>query len=84
MKVVSQRFYARKVEDKIADDIEARLYVTYNALAETFGFPMICGEREEDRFSELFASGYAAEMRDIAIRFYEEFGLPVRGDGKEF
>lgn len=81
---VSQRDYALMVEDKIVDDIEARLYVTFNAIAETFGFPKISGEYMENRFASLFRSGYDAEMRDIAIRFYEEFGMPVRGDGREF
>ena len=84
MMEVSQRDYAMMVEDKVVDDIEARLYVTFNAIAETFGFAKVNGEYMENRFSSLFRSGYAAEMRDIAIRFYEEFGMPVRGDGKEF
>lgn len=84
MREISSKDYTTMVEDKITDDLEARLYVTYNALAETFGFPRIVGELAEERFSELFADGYAAEMRDIAIRFYEEFGIPVRSDGKEW
>jgi hypothetical protein len=84
MREISSKEFANMVEDKITNDIEARLYVTYNALAETFGFPRIVGELAEERFSELFADGYAAEMRDIAIRFFEEFGMPVKSDGRDF
>lgn len=81
---ISSRDYAMMVEDKITDDLEARLYVTFNALAETFGFARISGEYMENRFASLFRDGYAAEMRDLAIGFFEEFGMPVKSDGRDF
>lgn len=84
MREINAKEYANGVEDKIVDDIEARLYVTYNAIAERFGYPKICGEYVENRFASLFMDGYAAEMRDLAIRFYEEFGMPIKSDGREF
>jgi len=81
---IPSKDYATMVEDKIVDDLEARLYVTFNALAERFGFARINGEYMENRFASLFRDGYAAEMRDLAIRFYEEFGMPVTSDGRDF
>lgn len=84
MSEISSRDYALMVEDKIEDDIEARLYVTYNALGKRFGFPPILGESAESRFSEMFRDGYAAKMRDLAIEFFEEYGFDVRPDGRSW
>lgn len=84
MKEVSSKEYALFVEDAIENALEATLYVVYNRIARNFGFERVMAGESEDRFEDVYRSGYAAEMRDVAIRFFEEVGMDVRPDGEEW
>ena len=70
--------YARCVSGKIESDLNVRLLVTYNGLAENLGFERI---DDTERFDEVYRSGYADELTDAAIRYFEELGMPLRTDG---
>lgn len=85
MRTIDAEQYATLVGDRIEDDLEVRLLITFNALAERFGFARInAGEREEEFEIAYYEGGYAAEMRDLAIRFFEDAGMDIRPDDKEW
>lgn len=85
MRTIDAEQYAILVGDRIEDDLEVRLLITFNALAERFGFERIsAGEREEEFEIAYYEGGYAAEMRDLAIRFFEDAGMDIRPDDKEW
>ena len=84
MRTIDAEQYAILVGDRIEDDLEVRLLITFNALAERFGFERIsAGEREEEFEIAYYEGGYAAEMRDLAIRFFEDAGMDIRPDDQE-
>lgn len=85
MRTIDAEQYATLVGDRIEDDLEVRLLITFNALADRLGFEKVsAGEREEEFEIAYYEGGYAAEMRDLAIRFFEEVGMDVQPDGKEW
>ena len=85
MRTIDAEQYATLVGDRIEDDLEVRLLITFNALAERFGFERIsAGEREEEFEIAYYEGGYAAEIRDLAIRFFEDAGMDIRPDDKEW
>lgn len=85
MRTIDAEQYAILVGDRIEDDLEVRLLITFNALAERFGFERIsAGEREEEFEIAYYEGGYAAEMRDLAIRFFEDAGMDIRPDDREW
>ena len=67
------------IEDKIENDLNVRLLITFNALAERYDFPKIDGyHRSGDEFDVVFwEHGYANKMKDIVLDFFWEMGMDV-------
>lgn len=81
MREISSREYALRVEDEIESTIEVDMFDLFNELAEHFGF-----EKQDDFgcFSAVYYDGYAATIRDEVIKLFEECGMDITGDGRDF
>jgi len=80
MREISSKEYALKVEDDIEGGIEEEMYDLYSSLAKRYGFED-CGF---DWFSTVYYDGYAATIRDDVIKLFEECGMDIRPDDKEW
>lgn len=70
--------------DKIENDLNVRLLITFNFLARQFGFPEIEDVISTDEFDIVFwENGYATKMRDLAIEMFEELGMGIIASGEE-
>ena len=85
MRTIPSEDYMELVCDKIEDDLNVRLLITFNALADRFGFPKIDDyHRSTDEFDVVFwEHGYATKMRDLAIEMFEMMGMDVIASGEE-
>jgi len=80
MKVISSKEYALHVQDEVENAIEDGLYGVYTDLAKRYGFDALDGS---DFYDEL-SFRCLATMRDAAIELFEECGMDVRSDGRDY
>lgn len=83
MREISSREYAEEVSDRIEDALDDALIRVYNELADDYGFRNI----DEMCVFDMYFYGdanYAGQMRDLAIELFEECGMDVRPDDKEW
>lgn len=80
MREISSKEYATKVQDAVEYAIEDALYDVYTGLAKRYGFEAMAGS---DFYDEL-SFRCLATMRDMAIGLFEECGMDVKSDGRDF
>ena len=81
MRTIDSREYALRVEDEIEGTIEVDMFDLFNELAEHFGFPK---QNDFGEFSAVYYDCHAATIRDEVIKLFEECGMDVTSDGRDF
>jgi len=81
MRTISSKDYTLHVGDEIEWALEDALYDALTTISHRYGFDTVEHKAE---FNDAFVDGYAATMRDLAIELFEELGMDVRPDGKEW
>lgn len=87
MRTISSKKYANNVEDIVCDALSDAIQSAYCYLARELGFMPDYDERERhaiEIFDALYEDGTLAEMRDKVIELFEEHGMDVRPDGREW
>ena len=85
MREISGKEYAELVEDTIVESLENAVGSAYTHIMRNLG--MGYDEREVNAaklVDELWQNGEMAVMRDFLIKRFEEHGLDVYPDGKEW
>ena len=79
MREISSKEYALNVEDVVWGALADGLLHAYELLSDIHGFDPRTGDVET-----AFDMGIAATWRDQAIELFEQYGLDVQPDGKEW
>ncbi len=80
MREISSKEYTEQVGDLIEGAICDSLFNIYNRLAGKYGFE----KATFDEFWSYYCDGHIGDLRDNAIELFEELGMDIRPDGKEW
>ena len=83
MREISSEEYALEVSDRIEDEIDSTLINLFADLAYKFGFEPIDEMWVFDGYYYGDAN-YAGKIRDLVIEMFEECGMDIRPDGRDF
>ena len=79
--MISSKTYATEVEDLIENTLEDALFCVLYNLGKKFNLDQLCSISD---FQDIYTESYSAYLRDVVIKFFEECGLDIFPDGKDF
>lgn len=84
MRVISSKEYARNVDDVICESLSNALYSAFDEIMCEYG--MGYDERQVNAMKMLVAAdfGLISKWRDQVVELFEQYGMNIRPDEKEW